>query len=246
MRLRKFAAAVMSICMFVSLNVFSVSASGGVGFSVKKQVYPDDGSIIEVLYFTSDGTDREVTKQISMINDDIAKTVGRDMNVYFNESTEPDFEDIFDIRAYPIVSEKYVQLVATSADYPSTGDPDVFSWAFNKETGKYMRLSDALITDKLTEDRILTDAEKLYKPFGDSDYLYGGEVRGFYITKDAIIHYLLIMHMKNPSGEDLDTFMVYVPGRYYKSGNAHLYQSGMERFLTDNVFSEFTPPLKCN
>jgi hypothetical protein len=180
------------------------------------------GSVVELIKFNAErSTSEAVRREIMMINADIGDTIEPSVRVADRELLDGTYEGNFEIRAYPFVSEKYLQYIATSIEYPTYGrDPYAYSWVYDRVNKKYVRLSDALIEDGLTEDEILKAAEKLYLPF-KNDYLFGGKVCGFYMTDDNTRSYILRMNMINPDAEGWIELMTYTPG----DNGGTLYQS---------------------
>jgi hypothetical protein len=255
MSIKKLTTLFLSIGLVVSLPTVLSSAAAdapapdGVSIVIKRQEYDEPFDNLELLEFSADKSGSSaVRKQVAMMNRDIAKAAVRDVQIFeHNMRQSEDFEEIMDVRAYPLVSENYLQLITTSICYPTYGtDGDVWSWVYDRAAHKYLRLSDALIADELTEDIIISTAEKLFEklPHYHAAYLYGGEVAGFYMD-EGVRRYILKMTEMNPDGDPWDSFFVYTPAKY-NDGKPTLEQ-GLEQVLaTDVTFAEFDTPLYCN
>jgi hypothetical protein len=237
------------------------SVDDGVDLVLDTQEYgggKNKQNILELLEFSAArSTSSEIRKQIMMINSDIDATVGRDTRLDLSFEKEPDVDDIFEVKAYPMISDRYIQLIETSVDFPTTYDPDIYSFVYNRGTHKYMHLSDALIMDGLTEDGIISAAETLYGSqvnasndfrYGCNDYLYGGKVCGFYMTGESssVRHYILKMHHVSLDGETRNNILIYTP-KTTPDGTETLSAIGdWEQALAyGSTFMSFNPALKC-
>jgi hypothetical protein len=257
MKLKKIlAVAVTLLCM----NTLPVSAAApapdGVTLVIKtlivgREDVADEYDNLELLMFSAEkSASSAVRKQVEMMNRDIEKAAVRDARTFErNMKQSEEFDEILDIRAYPVESENYLQLITTSICYPTYGtDGDVWAWVYDRTAHKYLRLSDALIADGLTEDVIINTAEKLFEklPRYHAAYLYGGEVAGFYMDEKAEARrYILKMTEMNPDGDPWDSFFVYTPAKY--NGGKPVLEQGLEQVLAgDLAFAEFDTPLYCN
>jgi hypothetical protein len=208
-----FAAVIALVLAFGTMSVSAFAVEDGVTLQREENVGAEDlGSIVELVKFdASRSTNEEVRRQIMMINSDITDTIEADVRVANRELNDESFEGTFEIRAYTFVSDRYLQYIATSIEYPTYGrDPYAYSFVYDRVNKKYVRLSDALIEDGLTEDEILKDAEKLYFAAGQ-EYLFGGKVVGFFMTDDNTRSYILRMNMITPVAEEWITLMTYTP-----------------------------------
>jgi hypothetical protein len=194
-------------------------------YSVTDESYQYN-SIVQLMKFdASRSTSEAVRREIMMINSDITYSIETDVNIAQRAFRDETYEGSFEIRAYPYTTDKYLQVVATSIEYPTYGrDPDAYSFVYDRTAKKYVRVSDALIEDGLTEDEILKDAEKLYIP-SNEDYLFGGKICGIYMVDDSTRAYILRMNMINPLADDWLSLMTYVPGKYTEDGKAELFQN---------------------
>ncbi|MDR0903578.1 MAG: hypothetical protein LBM59_02985 [Ruminococcus sp.] len=226
--MKKLLSAILAAALAFGVMAVPAFAAVDDGVKLNKEISENaaaKGSVVELTEFdASRSTDEAVRKEIYMINAEIARTVGSDEWVALNKIGEEDYEGTYEIRSYNFTSDKYLQVIATSIEYPTYGyDPYAYSWVYDRTAEKYVHLSDALIEDGLTECDIIDDAEKLYVPFNE-DYLFGGKVLGFYMTDDKTRSYILYMNMVNPAAENWQTLMTYTPGKYTEDGKAVLYQ----------------------
>jgi hypothetical protein len=179
----------------------------------------DNRSIIKLVKFdASRNTNEAIRRQIMMINQDITYTIERDVNVAEGALRDETYEGNFEIRAFKYESDKFLQVVATSIEYPTYGrDPDVYSFVYDRVKRKYVRVSDALAEDGLTEEEVLADAEKLYTAAGP-EYLFGGKICGIYMEDDDTRSYILRMNQLTPVADDWLSVMTYIPGKYTEDG----------------------------
>jgi hypothetical protein len=214
MVMKKFFATVIALVLAVgTLSISAFAASDGVTLQREENVGAEEmGSIVELVKFdASRSTNEEVRRQIMMINSDITDSIESDVRVANRALEDESFEGTFEIRAYTFESDQYLQYIATSIEYPTYGrDPYAYSFVYDRVNKKYVRLSDALIEDGLTEDEILKDAEKLYFAAGQ-EYLFGGKVVGFFMTDDNTRSYILRMNMITPVADEWITLMTYTP-----------------------------------
>jgi hypothetical protein len=213
--MKKLISAVLSLVLALGTLSLSASAETNDGVSLIKEtaaLEDDSGSIVEIVTFdASRSTSEEVRRQIMMINSDIADSIAADADVATRSLGNEGYEGTFEIRAYTFESDRYLQYIGTSIEYPTYGrDPYAYSFVYDRVNKKYVRLSDALIEDGLTEDEILTDAEKLYFAAGQ-EYLFGGKVVGFFMLDDNTRSYILRMNKITPVADEWITLMTYTP-----------------------------------
>jgi hypothetical protein len=211
----------LSVSAFAEANAAFATAKANDGVSLIQEtaaLEDDSGSIVEIVTFdASRSTSEEVRRQIMMINSDIADSIAADVDVATRSLGNEGYEGTFEIRAYAFESDKYLQYIGTSIEYPTYGrDPYVYSFVYDRVNKKYVRLSDALIEDGLTEDEILKDAEKLYFAAGQ-EYLFGGKVAGFFMEGDTRV-YLLRMNKITPVADEWITLMTYTPAANTEDG----------------------------
>ncbi|MDR0944524.1 MAG: hypothetical protein LBM41_08365 [Ruminococcus sp.] len=227
--MKKLFSAVLALVLAVgtlSVSAFAETKDDGVSLQKEENVGAIDlGSVVELIKFdASRSSNEEVRRQIMMINSDIENSIEADARVADRALSDESYEGNFEIRAYSFETDKYLQYIGTSIEYPTYGrDPYVYSFVYDRANKKYIRLSDALIEDGLTEDGIITDAEKQYFA-ADQEYLFGGKVAGFYMSGDTRI-YLLRMNMINPVADEWITLMAYIPGKYTSDGEAAVHEN---------------------
>ncbi|MDR0986864.1 MAG: hypothetical protein LBL98_04115 [Ruminococcus sp.] len=194
----------------------------------REELETSGDSVVHITYFdASRSTSEAARREIMMINSDIAYTIEPQVRIAERTLSDETYEGTFEIRSYSNTSDKFLQVVATSIEYPTYGyDPYAYSWVYDRTAKKYLRLSDVLIKDGLTEDEILKDAEELYTT-SHGEYLFSGKVQGFWICEEEEVpHSVYILRMNKcwPASETWQTLMVYVPGQYTEDGTPLLYE----------------------
>ncbi|MDR0986863.1 MAG: hypothetical protein LBL98_04110 [Ruminococcus sp.] len=228
--MKKLLSAILATALSLGLMAVPAAAAFDDGVEIEREEFEASGdSVVELSYFdASRSTDEAVRREILMINSDIDNTIKPQVRTAERTLSDETYEGTFQIHSYSNTSDKFLQIIATSIEYPTYGyDPNVYSWVYDRGAEKYLRLSDVLIKDGLTEDEILKDAEKLYTPFGE-EYLFGGKVQGFWICEEEETPhpmYILRMNMVNPQAEEWQTLMVYVPKQYTENGETELFES---------------------
>jgi len=134
----------------------------------------------------------------------------------YNEFMESDRAGrSIEIKSYPFTSEDYLQIVMTSASYPSYGkDGSMWSYNFNKKDNKFMALADVLAALGLNERMLAQRVKNMYVP--EDPALAVGEVKatGFLISRGSagpVTQLLLEVVLENYGREPWKHFFSYTP-----------------------------------
>jgi hypothetical protein len=127
--MKKFFAIIISAVLTLgAVSVPALAADFDDGVSLNEEISENaaqNGSIVELIKFNAErSTSEAVRREIMMINADIGYSIEPSVRVADRELLDETYEGNFEIRAYPFVSDKFLQYIATSIEYPTYGrDP---------------------------------------------------------------------------------------------------------------------------
>jgi hypothetical protein len=170
------------------------------------QEYIDD-NIAEIPYIEYEG---EQNPEIESINRSLNQGIQREYDEFMTAYTGD--RDWIEIRSYPFTTEQYLQVVVTSARFPSYGtDGELFSVNYDKAAGKWLTIDDALTMENLTLDDVLFEVGQLFEPEVETQIIDEVETAGFHIQEDGSIEFLLEITVGNSDGDPWKTFYSYTP-----------------------------------
>ncbi|HWR56600.1 MAG TPA: hypothetical protein VN462_08825 [Negativicutes bacterium] len=184
---------------------------------VMTQEYIGD-NIAEILMINYDGSQPALARfggrnpEIESLNNAIKFGIQQRYNE-FRESNRAGRS--IEIKSYPFTSEDYLQIVMTSASYPSYGtDGSIWSYNFNKKDNEFMALADVLAELGLNERTLAQRVKNMYVP--EDSALTVGEVKatGFLISRGSsgpVTQLLLEVVLENSGAEPWKYFFSYTP-----------------------------------
>lgn len=181
------------------------SSNADVALEMQYQLYTDNGSIVEVPGF----------KGASPGVEEANSAVLADLGDYIDPQGWNAPEENccwFEIKTYPVSSDKYVQAAMTAIVYPNYGtDGDLFSFCYSREKGRLITPEEALASVGLTVDEVEATVTQL----AEQSFSDGEQVTG--LTCDNLIFdgeepiILAQICVSNRYGENWDRFCTYRP-----------------------------------
>lgn len=184
---------------------------------VMTQEYIGD-NIAEILMINYDGSQPALTQfggrnpELESLNNAIKFGIQQRYNEFMANNRDGRW---IEIKSYPFTGEDYLQIVMTSAVYPSYGtDGSMWSYNFDKKENEFMSLADVMAKLGLNERTLAQKVKNLYVPEDSS--LSVGEVKatGFLIGRGPsgpVTQLLLEVVIENSGAEPWKHFFSYTP-----------------------------------
>lgn len=157
------------------------------------------------------------------------------MNQYAYDSDST--EGWAEIKAYPITSDDYMQLVMTAINYPNYAtDGEVYSYIYDIKNECALTNEDGLALAGISEQELYDAVEGCYKPDSDASTFNHAQLGGFRIKDGSVVFYLKL-YIDNPEADNYDQIAAYS----MKSGKLTIYDGGV--LIPDDEIDVMTPPL---
>ncbi len=175
-------------------------------------------NVAEILMIYYDGGQPALAKfgcknpEIESLNNAIKLGIQHQYNEFMAKERDGSW---IEIKSYPFSSEDYLQIVTTSATYPSYGtDGSMSSYNFAKKENKFMVLAEVMHGLGLNERTLAQRVKKLYVPEAPSQSVGEVKATGFLIGRGPsgpVTQLLLEVVIVTPGAEPWKYFFSYTP-----------------------------------
>lgn len=205
--MKKHIAILLALLLIGSVCLCGCNAEDGaeqVSVTMAKQEYTGD-NIIELPRFVGEG------EGVTALNAEIGEKLSYFTDGYEEHSGEE--TPWYEIKSYPVCDERYAQVVVTAIELPNYGtDGEVYSFNYDKKSGKSITLDDALAAGKTTADEEMATVAELYGEFaGEGDVLERVELPAFaYVNNELWI--IARVYVANELASEHNRLFVYYVG----------------------------------
>jgi len=175
---------------------------------------------------------------IEPINMEIKNTFAQEYNDF-----DTDGDAWIEIKTYPFVDSKYVQIVITKNVFPNYAtDGEVVSFNFDKDKNAAVTLEEIMKVQGLTLEKIESNVKELYKEAGDMGEITEVAVNGFMIMDEGLYtEYLLEVDIEHPDSDPEHRICLYSDN----NGGGLVFYDGYYLFDPVTTSPLMDPPLKC-
>lgn len=232
--------------ILVSLPVAAAAAQinnddSEIGIMLQEYVGDNIAEILAIFYDGSQPALREFNYHNPSIEELNLTIRAAHQDRYYSFLNQALTDKWIEIRSYPFASKDYLQIVTTTATYPSYGtDGELVSYNFNKSQNAVISLEDALATAGLSNENLAEAVQAVYVLEHSGLGLSSVNATGFLIRQNDLgeeLEFLIEATVENPNAEPWKRFFSYTPStkRLMQLDNRRL-------FAADELFL-LAPPL---
>lgn len=225
----------VALAAVLTVSVCVLSGCGGAGETaiiMSRQSYDEDGSIVEVPKFVSEGKSSSIDKLNVSVSNSLANYVRG-----YGGVTDDTYE-WYEIKSYPVSSEDYLQVVVTAVAYPNYATQgEAFSFNYDKKNDSILTLADALASFGSDTNDELDNIGALFEPYAYEGDIYSHAVPCGFIIQNSGVIMIVRVFCRNELASDYDALFVYRTD----SGTLSPYDGNI--LFDAGICDSFEPPL---
>ncbi len=201
-------------------------------------------NIAEILMINYNGAQPALARyggknpEIESFNNAIKFGIQQRYNEFMSKQQDRDW---IEIKSYPFSTAEHLQIVTTTANYPSYGsDGDIASYNFNKKENRFMALADVMEELGLDQHKLAKKVKELYVPETPSQSVEKVTATGFLVRSapsGPLTQLLLEVVIHNSASEPWKHFFSYTPALN------ELFKLNAECLFDPNDMDRMDPPL---